>query len=1016
MPVLINAVTISAVQLALLWLCGAGLARLLLPERLRQHETTLAPLFGLALVALVGFYGANAGFTMRQLLPVALGAGVALLLLTVLRPHDRRRWPRVLPPAELLPLLLLMLGTWLLNIAPVLHYGTLMPIGHNWDVEFYLPLADYLKDYSYPAFAQIPASPLRTTVSVDPTFSRAMGATYAQAMADALGGWDAWASWVPMLALLRALTLPGLYALLRDGLGVRPWGALAGVALAGVNSLLLWTTYNNFGMGLGGLALLPAALVCMVAALEKWEPRAIVGAALLLGGLTCTYWPMLMAYGAAGFGLGAALLWERRHADWLHVVLRGGLALLGGGLLGMLAHMRAPVTFLGVFTNFAAQTDGGFFISPAVIAGSAPFPIMSVFPGGAPAADAFATALETIGLGAALVLLLLGVWRACWRWRAAGMLACVVGYLAGLRFEIGFPYGFLRGASYTNTLLVGVMGAGLIVGHVRPTRAWLRPVSALLLAALLLSSGWASYRAYAVYAGQPGIWDVNASRLRALAQELQPGAVLVSPQAATQLCGMPLTAWAYALRDHELLGSMHAGYGALTNERPGAAAGYGMLRMGEDPQEYGLAMPPLWQQNDVAIYPASAERSAWLSGRTNFYTQMPHCERDATNIDRDMLGVGDYMAAQPGQPLTMYAAADALGWQPLQSSASGMRSVSLDLLSFSAQTIEIMVGNEHRRVEVPAGQSMYQTGPVVTPLQITMKADAPLMVRWAGLTAARLPDADVNEQNVLLGMTGTATPQGVTTQVQLQNSSAEQLRLAIDVREVVQGYYAAPATYARSLFPLPQNGTHQVKLDMNDLAFTLDGAALPVERGTMKDGSFYASLWLYQGEQVVRVLPFARFERQHGAIMAVEPLNVNMAVARLNAPEHALDAQFGQQIGLVGYSLSATSAAPGEAVQLSLLWQANAPIRQPYLVFAQLLDAQNRKVAQWDGAAGGDWWPTPAWQPGQRVWQDVPLQVAADAPPGRYRLLVGVYDPATGARLPLADGQDALEPGVVEVK
>ncbi len=1016
MAVLINAAAISVVQIAFLWLCGAGLARLLLSERLREHEATLAPLFGLALVALVGFYGANAGFTMRQLLPVVLGAGVALLLLATLRPPNGQRWTAVLSYAELLPLLLLMLGTWLLHISPVLHYGTLMPIGHNWDVEFYLPMADYLKDYSYPVFAHIPASPLRTTVSVDPTFSRAMGATYAQAMADSLGGWDAWASWVPMLALLRALTLPGLYALLRDGLGVRPAGALAGVALAGANSLLLWTTYNNFGMGLGGLALLPAALVCLVVALEKWEPRATAGAALLLGGLTCTYWPMLMAYGAAGLGLGVALLWEHRHAGWFRVVLRGVLALLGGGLLGLLAHLRAPVTFLGVFTNFAAQTDGGFFISPAVIAGSAPFPIMSVFPGGAPAADMFATALETVGFAAAVALLVLGVWRACWRWRAAGMVACLVIYLAGLRFEIGFPYGFLRGASYTNSLLVGVIGAGLIVGNVRPTRAWLRPVSTLLLAALLLSSGWASYRAYAVYAEQPGIWDVSASRLRALAKQLRPGPMLVSPQAATQLCGMQLTAWAYALRDHELLGSMHAGYGALVNERPGVAASYGMLRVGEDPQEYGFTMPPLWQQNDVAIYAASAERSAWLSGRANFYAQMPHCERNATNIARDMLGVGDYMAAQPGQPLTLYATADTLNWQPVQSPGSGMRSISLDLLSFSKQTVEITLGDERRRIAIPAGQSVYQTEPVAMPTRITLAADAPLAVRWAGLTAAPAPNLDVNSQDVLLSVTGSATPQGILTQLQLQNSSAEQLRLAIDVREVVQGYYATPITYARSLFPLPKNGTHQFQFNMHDLAFTLDGAALPVERGVIKDGSFYASLWLYQGEHVVRVLPFARFERQNGVIMAVEPLNINMAVARLNAPDHPLDAQFGQQIGLTGYSLSATEAAPGDALQLGLLWQANAPMKQPYLVFAQLLDTQNRKVAQWDGAAGGDWWPTPAWQPGQRVWQDVPLQIAADAPPGRYRLLVGVYDPATGARLPLADGQDALELGMVEVR
>src|SRR5436853_305976 len=187
MSTLLTAALISLTQLLLFSVCGLGLARLLLPPRLRAHELTLAPLFGLG-----------------------------LLVIAVLRRRDGRRLPGVLPARELLPLLLLMLGGWLLSLAPLINYGALIPIGHNWDVEFYLPLAAYLKDYSYATLAQAPANPLRDLVLSQRIVSRAMGATYAQSMADLLGGWDAWDSWVPMLALLRALTLPGLYALLRE--------------------------------------------------------------------------------------------------------------------------------------------------------------------------------------------------------------------------------------------------------------------------------------------------------------------------------------------------------------------------------------------------------------------------------------------------------------------------------------------------------------------------------------------------------------------------------------------------------------------------------------------------------------------------------------------------------------------------------------------------------------------------------------------------------------------------------
>ncbi len=280
MHILPLALTMSLALLLLCALCGAGLALLLLPPRLRASTLLLAPSLGLALLALLGFYGARAGLTMRHTLLLALLLAAAALAVAVRRRH-RAGWTwtctwraarELLPPTrELLPLALLLAAAWLLNIAPLLAYGALIPIGDNWDVEFYLPLADLLTTHSYPTLAQAPPNPLRDLVRAPPTVHRAMGATYAQAMAGIVGGWRAWDTWVPTLALLRVLSLAGLYALLRAGLGVPVLGALAGVALAGSNALLLWTTYNSFGMGLGGLALLPAAL--LAAGAGAWRAR-----------------------------------------------------------------------------------------------------------------------------------------------------------------------------------------------------------------------------------------------------------------------------------------------------------------------------------------------------------------------------------------------------------------------------------------------------------------------------------------------------------------------------------------------------------------------------------------------------------------------------------------------------------------------------------------------------------------------------------------------------------------------
>ncbi len=917
---------------------------------------------------------------------------------------------------ELLPLLLLMLGAWLLNVLPVVHYGALMPIGHNWDVEFYLPLADYLKGWSYRTLAEAPANPLLNVIMFERIAARAMGATYAQAMADLVGGWEAWDSWVPMLALLRALTLPGLYALLRDGLIVRAPAALLGVALAAANSLLLWTTYNSFGMGIGALALLPVTLLCTLVALEEPDRRAVMAAALLLGGLTCVYWPMLQAYGAVALLCGLLLLWERRRGGWAGVVARGALILAGGALLGVLAHLRAPVAWLGVF---AAQTPsmGIFdFISPPVIAGTAPFSH-----GRLPPPGAFENLLAWGGLAAALLLLLHGAWRgAARRGLALGVVLGSIVYLLGLRFAVRFPYGYLRGASYSNTLLLGVAGAGLLpcaASLSRKARMWAGFASTGLAILLLAGTSLAVYRTYAVYAPGPAVFGLETVAVRAAAAKLeQPGPVYLS--GAPEMRGTYLGAWAYALKRHELLGIMETGFGRLINMRPGAAPVYGVLQHDEDPREHGLdPAAQTWKSERAAIYAAPPNRIAWLSGRPSAYSEGTLFDDDTT-YSRAQFGVGSYLEARPDQALVLYANEETLSLEPLAARAGGQREVNLALASFTAQTVELDLGDERRRLELPAGYTIYHTGAVTVPTRVSLRGTAaPVVLRWASLDrisgasgGARLEPVD---DTVLLNIASEPRPDGAS--VSLQTTGDEVLKVAIEIYQEVGGYGTEAAHYASALFPLAQQGTHELAMDLATPQITLDGAPLQVKMGDLRDGKYFAALWIYQGEQVRRRLPFLRFERRNGIVDAATPLDLNAAFVRVAPPAQPLAARFGDGIVLRAFELSATQLRAGGRLRASLLWQADRPQSQLYLVFVQLLDDNDRKIAQWDGAAGGDWWPTPAWQAGQRIRQDIPLQIAPDAPPGTYRLIAGLYDPATGARLQLRDGGDILQLGTVEV-
>jgi hypothetical protein len=102
-----------------------------------------------------------------------------------------------------------------------------------------------------------------------------------------------------------------------------------------------------------------------------------------------------------------------------------------------------------------------------------------------------------------------------------------------------------------------------------------------------------------------------------------------------------------------------------------------------------------------------------------------------------------------------------------------------------------------------------------------------------------------------------------------------------------------------------------------------------------------------------------------------------------------------------------------EAASLpALTWRAEARPRRDYTVFLHLLDEAGRLVGQDDRPPADGRYPTSIWEDGERIVDEHPLR----APPGRYRVLVGMYDPATGQRLHRVDGGDSVEVGTLQIK
>lgn len=115
---------------------------------------------------------------------------------------------------------------------------------------------------------------------------------------------------------------------------------------------------------------------------------------------------------------------------------------------------------------------------------------------------------------------------------------------------------------------------------------------------------------------------------------------------------------------------------------------------------------------------------------------------------------------------------------------------------------------------------------------------------------------------------------------------------------------------------------------------------------------------------------------------------------------HRSDARFGDFARLLGFDLAAPTAS---ALTLTLYWRAEATPTVSYSVSAQLLDAGDVLVAQRDQQPGAGAFPTLGWVVDEVLTDSYRIDLPADLTPGRYALIVKLYDPATGSVVPAAD-------------
>jgi len=142
------------------------------------------------------------------------------------------------------------------------------------------------------------------------------------------------------------------------------------------------------------------------------------------------------------------------------------------------------------------------------------------------------------------------------------------------------------------------------------------------------------------------------------------------------------------------------------------------------------------------------------------------------------------------------------------------------------------------------------------------------------------------------------------------------------------------------------------------------------------------------------------------AAIRVEPRVAPVAASGI---PHPVDYRLGAALHLVGYDLPSAKLGPGEELSLTLFWKSNQTVETSYKVFVHLVGAEfnpalnNPLWGQVDRAPLEGVMPTTAWEPGIVIPDAYRVPLDPNAPPGAYRLTVGLYDPVSGERLRVYD-------------
>jgi hypothetical protein len=175
-------------------------------------------------------------------------------------------------------------------------------------------------------------------------------------------------------------------------------------------------------------------------------------------------------------------------------------------------------------------------------------------------------------------------------------------------------------------------------------------------------------------------------------------------------------------------------------------------------------------------------------------------------------------------------------------------------------------------------------------------------------------------------------------------------------------------------------------------AIYADTYLIPIDPQAETPSLLNLYLWFW-GSKLEDALPIATPSGDAPPSVKVAVGRVVAASAPRFSPMTVEGSTFEHGIRLLGVDVE-----PGGRV--ALYWQAEGLVPGDYTVFLHLLDAAGMEVAPPADAPplAGDW-PTSAWIPGQPFADVHQFDLPTHLPPGPYSLRLGLYNPASDARL-----------------